>query len=128
MSEQKTILVVDDEPDVLIYLTALFEDNGFDTMEAEDGIKALELARSSKPDLITLDITMPEQSGFKTYRYLKSDIELKSVPVIIITAMGENIGNVINKFTGFPQPEGFMSKPIDQKKLIELASALTYDL
>ena len=42
--------------------------------------------------------------------------------------MGESIGNVINKFTGFPQPEGFMSKPINQQELIELASNLTYEL
>ena len=128
MADQKTILVVDDEPDVVIYLTTLFEDHGFRTMEAEDGKRALDLAKKNKPDLITLDITMPEQSGFKTYRYLKSDIGLKNVPIIIITAMGESIGNVINKFTGFPQPEGFMSKPINQQELIELASNLTYEL
>jgi len=84
MSGNKKILVVDDEQDVLFYLSTLFEDNGFDTITAENGIEALELAKSELPDLITLDITMPEQSGIKTYRYLKNDINLQNIPVIIV--------------------------------------------
>ncbi len=124
MSERKKILVVDDEQDVLIYLSALFEDNGFDTITAENGIEALNMAKSEYPNLITLDITMPEQSGIKTYRYLKNDNLLRNIPVIIITAVGEPIKSVLNEFAAFPEPDGFISKPVDKKRLIDIANEL----
>lgn len=124
MSGIKKILVVDDEQDVLLYLSTLFEDNGFDTITAENGIEALEKAKIELPDLITLDITMPEQSGIKTYRYLKNDTRLQHIPVIIITAVGDPIKSVMNEFAAFPEPEAFISKPVDQKGLIEIAANL----
>ncbi|MCP4757797.1 MAG: response regulator [Proteobacteria bacterium] len=122
MSRKRKILVVDDEQDILLYLSTLFEDNGFDTVTAENGIQALEQAKSEMPDLITLDITMPEQSGIKTYRHLKNDVKLRNIPVIIITAVGDPIKSVLNEFAEFPHPEGFINKPIDQKELISAAS------
>ncbi len=118
------VLVVDDEQDVLLYLSTLFEDNGFDTITAENGIEALKMAKSDLPDLITLDITMPEQSGIKTYRYLKNDVNLQHIPVIIITAIGDPIKSVMNEFAAFPEPEAFISKPVDQKGLIDIANKL----
>jgi len=124
MSGKKKILVVDDEQDVLLYLSTLFEDNGFETVTAENGIEALKVAEAELPDLITLDITMPEQSGIKTYRCLKNDIRLQHIPVIIITAVGEPIKSVMNEFAAFPEPEAFLSKPVDQKGLIETANEL----
>ncbi|MBU2513709.1 response regulator [bacterium] len=124
MSIRKKVLVVDDEQDVLIYLSTLFEDNGFEAVTASDGIRALQTAKSEIPDLITLDITMPEQSGIKTYQHLKNDDQLRTIPVIIITAVGESIKSVLNEFASFPKPEGFISKPVDQKSLIALAKNL----
>jgi len=124
MSEMKTVLVVDDEQDVLTYLTALFEDNGYATIPAMDGIAAFDLAKSKKPDLITLDITMPDQSGVRTYRQYKEDPELKGIPVIIVTAVGDSMQSFFNKLSGFQKPDGFMNKPIDADKLIEMAADL----
>jgi len=120
----KKILVVDDEQDVLVYLSTLFEDNGFEVITAENGIEALKLARTEAPDLITLDITMPEQSGIKTYRHLRNEAQLQAIPVIIITALGDPIKSVMNEFAAFPEPEGFVSKPVNQKELTELATRL----
>ena len=59
MSEKKTILVVDDELDITTYLTTLLEDNGYATLTATDGVQAMDLLRSKKPDLVTLDMSMP---------------------------------------------------------------------
>ncbi|MBF0225641.1 MAG: response regulator [Desulfobacterales bacterium] len=122
MSEKKKILVVDDEQDVLTYLTTLFEDNGYETVTAMNGIQAFELAKSEKPDIITLDMTMPDQSGVRTYRYYKEDPELKNIPVIIITAMGDTMHTFLHKLKGFADPEGFMAKPIDPKALLDMIS------
>lgn len=124
MSEKKKILVVDDEQDVLTYLTALFEDSGYMTVTAKDGVEAMDVARSEKPDLITLDITMPDQSGVRTYRYYKQDENLKAIPVIIVTAVGDSMRSFLSKLSGFPEPEGFMNKPIDPEELIRTTEKL----
>jgi len=124
MSEKKKILVVDDEQDVLTYLAAIFQDNGYETITAKDGVEGFDLAKTVKPDLITLDITMPDQSGVRTYRYYKGSDDLKGVPVIIVTALGDSMRSFLKKLAGFPEPEGFMSKPIDEEKLLKLVSDL----
>lgn len=124
MSEKKKILVVDDEQDVLTYLTAIFQDNGYETITAKDGIEGFDRAKNIKPDLITLDITMPDQSGVRTYRYYKGNDGLKNIPVIIITALGDSMKSFLKKLAGFPEPEGFMSKPIDEEKLLKMVSDL----
>jgi len=124
MTDKKKILIVDDEPDVLTYLTALFQDNGYDTLTAEDGVKGFDLAKSELPDLITLDITMPDQSGVRTYRYYKGNDKLKNTPVIIITAIGDTMRSFLKKLAGFPEPEGFMAKPIEEDALLNMVSDL----
>lgn len=118
MSEKKKILVVDDEKDVLSYLTALFEDAGFATLTAETGSQCLEVARAGKPDLITLDITMPEQSGVRAYRNLRGDPDLGRIPVVIVTAVGEEMEMFLAKLKGFAKPDAFMNKPIVPDELI----------
>lgn len=125
MSKKKKILVVDDEKDVLTYLTTLLEDNGYDTISAMDGKEGFDLAKSEKPDLITLDITMPNQSGVRTYRYYKEDEALKDVPVIIVTAVGDSMRSFLKKLAGFSEPEGFMNKPIDEKELLKMVADLS---
>jgi CheY-like chemotaxis protein len=117
-------LVVEDEQDVLAYLTTLFQDNGYDTVSAVDGVEALERARTEKPDLISLDIAMPDQSGLRTYRQYKKDDELKDIPVVIVTALGDSIRSFLKKLGGFPEPEGFMAKPIDKEGLLKMVADL----
>jgi CheY-like chemotaxis protein len=124
MSEQKTILIVDDEPDVRAFLGSLLADHGYATLEAVDGVQAMKLAREASPDLITLDITMPEQSGVKSYRQLKEDAALAKIPVVIITAVGEPMEHFLKTRKRLPNPEGFMAKPIDADKLLLLIAEL----
>lgn len=124
MSKTKKVLIVDDEEDVLIYLTALFREHDFEAVTAVSGKHALEVAKSEKPHIITLDITMPEQSGIKTFRNLKSDDELKEIPVIFVTAIGDSIGVIKKQLDGYPEPEGFIGKPIEHDKLIQMARKL----
>ncbi len=124
MSKKKKILVVEDEEDVLTYLTTLFQDNGYDTVSAVDGVEALDRARTEKPDLISLDIAMPDQSGLRTYRQYKKDDELKDIPVIIVTALGDSMRSFLKRLGGFPEPEGFMAKPIDKERLLKMVADL----
>jgi len=124
MSVKKTILIVDDEKDVRTFLKSLLTDNGYDTLEAVDGVEGMKLARERSPDLITLDITMPEQSGVKSYRQLKDDAELAKIPVVIITAVGDPMEHFLKTRKQVPNPEGFMAKPIDQDKLLQMIADL----
>ncbi len=116
--DPKTILVVDDEPDTRTYLTTVLEDNGFATVAAADGAEALKKVEESRPDLVALDISMPEKSGVAVYRTLKEDDELKSIPVIIITGVSDDFEKFISTRRQVPPPEGYISKPVDVEELL----------
>lgn len=120
----QTILIVDDEPDVVSYLEMILQDNGYETLTAGNGNEALKLLRENKPDLVTLDISMPEASGTRFYVELKKDPELSSTPVFIVTAVtgygGDKYGyeKFISHRRLVPPPEGFFPKPIDREEFI----------
>ena len=118
--ERKTILVVEDEPDTVTYLSTLLEDAGYNTVAAEDGDQALEKVRSSRPDLITLDITMPNKSGVRFYRDMKESNQWKSIPIIIVTGISSDFEKFISTRQQVPPPEGYVSKPIDKEQMLSL--------
>jgi CheY-like chemotaxis protein len=89
-AEDKTVLVVDDEPNVRFYLASLLEDAGFKVQTAADGLEALEMIRKQKPDFISLDLVMPRKSGQKLLYELRQDKELSRIPVLIVTAHAED--------------------------------------
>jgi CheY-like chemotaxis protein len=110
------ILVVDDEPDVLTFLTAVLEDDGATVIQATDGVQALDLARKGKPDLITLDLSMPGMDGGQVFEALRKDPELSAVPVCIITGKPELRRLIYER--SVPPPEGYMDKPVNQQALL----------
>jgi CheY-like chemotaxis protein len=114
----KTILVVDDEPDVVTYLSTVLKDAGYDTMEAANGEEAMEQVRRRRPDLISLDITMPEMTGVKTYRQLKEDEALKEIPVVIVTGVTHDFKRFISSRAQVPAPEGYLEKPVKAEELL----------
>ncbi|MEW6757728.1 MAG: response regulator [Acidobacteriota bacterium] len=114
----KRILVVDDEPDVVTYLSTVLKDAGYETLEAANGEEALAQVAAGKPDLITLDITMPEMTGVRTYRTLKEDAVLKKIPVIIVTGVSHEFRQFISTRTQVPAPEGYLEKPVKPEELV----------
>ena len=114
----KKILVVDDEPDVTTYFTAVLEENGYETETASNGAAAIEAIRTFKPDLVSLDITMPEQSGVKTYRQLKEGEEFKGIPVLIITGIAKDFKHFISSRKQVPPPDGYLEKPVKPETLL----------
>jgi CheY-like chemotaxis protein len=85
-SSKKTILVVDDEPNVRDYLRTILVDAGFEVITAEDGEQALGIIKDRRPDLISLDLIMPKKSGHRLLFDLKRDKELSRIPVLVVTA------------------------------------------
>ena len=127
MAAKKSILIIDDEPDTLTYFSSLLQDEGFETRTAENGDRGIEMVKESRPDLITLDITMPESSGVRCYRELRSNEEWKSIPVVMITGVSEKFRGFISSRRQVPPPDGYLTKPVDEKELLELIHGLLPD-
>jgi CheY-like chemotaxis protein len=129
---KRKILVIDDEPHVVTYLETLLNDHGFTTVSASNGREGMEKVKSERPDLVCLDISMPEQSGIRFYRNLKENPETTSIPVVIVTAVTGEAGNPkdFKKFIStrrqVPPPDGFFSKPIDKEELLETVGKLLF--
>ncbi|MGD8726596.1 MAG: response regulator [Gemmatimonadales bacterium] len=118
--DAKVVLVVDDDPDARDFLTTVLEDNGYGTRTASDGAAAIAAIELARPDLVLLDITMPEKSGVSVYRRLKEDDQLKMIPVIIITGMSDEFEKFISSRRQVPPPEGYISKPVDHEQFLSM--------
>lgn len=84
---RKRVLVVDDEKDVVEFLTDLLEDNGYEVTAAYNGVEAMELISKEKPDLILLDLQMPEETGTGLYRKLHDKKQFRDIPVVVISGL-----------------------------------------
>ena len=121
----KKILVIDDEADTVIYMETLLQDNGYDTVSASDGQEGMEKVKSENPDLVVLDVSMPEKSGMRFFKEVKSDQDLQSIPVVFVTGVTgyAQDKDALRKFIGsrssIPDPEGFFSKPIDRDEFLK---------
>ena len=112
----KTVLVVDDEPDIRTFLCAVLEDAGAIVVEAIDGDQALEKTRAKRPDLITLDLSMPGRDGGQVFDELRSDADLSDIPILVITGKPE-LRRLLYQ-TEHVRPEGYLDKPVDEEAFL----------
>lgn len=128
--ERKKILIVEDELDMRIFISTLMEVNGFEPVATRDGKEGIQKARGLAPDLIILDVMMPNEGGVEMYRQLKADNGLKDIPVIMLSAIARKtfchylkmLGRQLNKV--IPDPDAYMEKPPEAEDLVKLASGL----
>lgn len=109
--EAKRILVVDDEPRMIGFIRMNLELEGYQVLEAHNGLQALEAIRTQLPDLVLLDVMMPELDGFETLRMLR---EFSSIPVIMLTAKGEEDDKVYGLELG---ADDYVTKPFGSREL-----------
>jgi two-component system alkaline phosphatase synthesis response regulator PhoP len=114
---KKTILVVDDEPDIRLFLQTVLEDAGFAVVTADNGKHALERIKANKPDLISLDLVMPRMGGLKLLKYLQKNPKLAEIPFIVVTAhardeLGEEDFLKLKAEKFLVSPYSFMEKPV----------------
>ena len=100
MSDKKKILVIEDEPDFSKAIRILLEANGFDVVSAFSGKEGLAMAKNVSPDLIILDVMLPEIDGYKICRLLKFDERYKKIPIVMLTARAQEEDKILGKQTG----------------------------
>ncbi|MFT5489525.1 MAG: two-component system cell cycle response regulator DivK [Paracoccaceae bacterium] len=114
--DQKKILIVEDNELNMKLFHDLLEVHGYTTLQTKDGREALQLAREHRPDLILMDIQLPEVSGLEVTKWIKADDELKSIPVIAVTAFAMKGDEEKIRSGGC---EAYIAKPISVNSFLE---------
>lgn len=120
----KKVLVVDDELDMRTFVTTLLETSGYKPLSAVDGKEGMEIARNKKPSVVILDVMMPNESGIGMYRELKTDPDLKNIPVIMLSALSKKTffhsQKVLDEYEGkkIPEPAAYIEKPPEPDELL----------
>ena len=140
----KKILIVDDDPDNISIISLIVEDHGYTSVSANNGKEGLKMAKKEKPDLITLDLIMPEQSGIVMFQELKKDPDLAEIPVVIISGASEVTGVDLKNFIfkayegdekvvetsgmgKYSAPNAFVEKPVNPDELVKIINDLLKD-
>jgi two-component system phosphate regulon response regulator PhoB len=121
----KRVLVVDDDPDIRLFNLSVVEEYGYTGIEAPNGEVGEQMIRDDPPDLVILDVLMPKESGIRLFRRLKTDPDLKHIPVIMVSGIAEKSfrrsQKVLTEFDGDPVPEpaAYLEKPVEPEELGE---------
>ena len=113
MEQKKTVLIVEDEKNIVDIIRFNLQRTGYDTLEAYDGEAGLAMAREKKPDLILLDVMMPKMMGFDVCRALREEGD--NVPVIILTAREEEEDKILGLEIG---ADDYITKPFSMRELL----------
>jgi two-component system, OmpR family, phosphate regulon response regulator PhoB len=131
---KKKVLVVDDELDMRIFISTVFETSGYDVLSARDGKEGMRKAYEACPDLIILDLMMPGEGGVQMYRHLKGEEALKKIRVIMLSGVGEKtflhylkMMN-INPEETIPEPDAYIEKPPQAEELLKVAGSVLADI
>ncbi|MBI4745292.1 MAG: response regulator [Deltaproteobacteria bacterium] len=116
-----TILIIDDEQDILDLLSYNLKKEGFSTLTAKDGINGKEAARSSNPDIIILDLMLPGIDGLELCRMLKKDPKTALIPIIMLTARGQETDKITGLETG---ADDYVTKPFSVREITARVRAM----
>jgi twitching motility two-component system response regulator PilH len=129
-------LVIDDEPDITRYLAALLADHGWKVRTATRADEGLALARQEPPDVVLLDVMMPERGGLSTLVALRKDQDLRGVPVVFVTGIDATVHSIydpdqelrtyLKRFRHY-RPDAVLEKPVSPERLLEVLDELLAD-
>jgi DNA-binding response OmpR family regulator len=115
--ENKHILCIEDEPEMIDLIRLILSRRGFNVVGAAGGKEGLEKARQNPPDLILLDLMMPDMDGWEVYQQIKADDRTKKVPVIVVTAKAQSIDKVLGLHIA--KVDDYIAKPFSPQELME---------
>jgi DNA-binding response OmpR family regulator len=116
MTNNQHILCIEDEPEMIELVKLILERKGFRVTGALGGSKGLEALKQEIPDLILLDLMMPDMDGWEVYRQMKADPNLASIPVIVVTAKAQSIDKVLGLHIA--KVEDYVTKPFGPQELL----------
>ncbi len=120
----KSVLLAEDEPNIVESISFLLKREGFEVMVTGDGGTALETAIAEKPDVMVLDLMLPEMDGYEVLRNLRANQEVKNLPVLMLTAKGQKIDRETALECG---ADLFMTKPFSNADIIAAVNSLVSD-
>ena len=110
MSKKPVILIADDDPEILTLLGIRLSKQGYQVLEAQDGVIALEKAKKERPDLVLLDVMMPGKNGWEVAKALREDKSLDRLGIVMLTAIGERVNEMTSPLYG---ADDYVDKPFD---------------
>ncbi len=113
----RKIVYIEDEQPMLELVMLILQTNGFEGVGTRNGPEGLELVASVKPDLVLLDLMMPEMDGWEVYKCMKADEAMQTIPVIIVTAKAQPIDKIMAE--NIAKVEGYVTKPFTPSELVE---------
>ncbi len=114
--EKKKILCIEDESEMIDLIKLILERKGFEVLGAVGGKEGLEVIRREMPDLILLDLMMPEVDGWEVFRQMKADEQMKDIPVIVVTAKAQSIDKVLGLHIA--KVDDYVTKPFGPQELL----------
>ena len=118
MSEiKKKVVCVEDESEIIDLIRLILGRKGFDLTGAAGGLEGLETIRRVKPDLVLLDLMMPDMDGWEVYQQMKADPELKNIPVIVVTAKAQSIDKILGLHIA--KVDDYVTKPFGPQELLQ---------
>ena len=114
------VLIVEDEPNIVLSLEILLRRAGYETASTGDGEEAMELIRRTRPDVVLLDIMLPKQNGYEVCRSVKSEPTLSSIPIIMLTAKGQEVEMLKGLELG---ASAYIAKPFGNAEVLEAVRA-----
>lgn len=117
MAEKKRILCIEDEAEMIDLTRLVLEREGFEVLGAVGGSQGLEIVKREKPDLVLLDLMMPDIDGWEVYRQMKADEDSAQIPVIVVTAKAQSIDKVLGLQVA--KVDDYITKPFGPKELLE---------
>jgi two-component system response regulator VicR len=117
MADKKTVVCIEDEPEMIDLVRLILGRKGFELIGAIGGMEGLEKMRESKPDLVLLDLMMPDMDGWEVYQQMKADDNLKDIPVIVVTAKAQSIDKVLGLHIA--KVDDYVTKPFGPQELLQ---------
>ncbi|MBI5703033.1 MAG: response regulator transcription factor [Chloroflexota bacterium] len=112
----KCILCVEDEPEMIDLIRLILGRRGFEVKGANGGVEGLRMIREEKPDLVLLDLMMPDMDGWEVYQQIKADEKTRSIPVIVVTAKAQSIDRVLGLHIA--KVDDYIAKPFQPQELL----------
>jgi DNA-binding response OmpR family regulator len=116
-TEEKRVVCIEDEPEMIDLVRLILGRKGFHVIGANGGIEGLETVKREQPDLVLLDLMMPDMDGWEVYQQMKADDALRDIPVVVVTAKAQSIDKVLGLHIA--KVDDYITKPFGPQELLE---------